>query len=299
VAFLGEGVDDHGPAEALGAVEGLGELGDVVAVDGADVLDAEVGEHALRGEGVLEAGLGGVEALVRGAAEHGDAFDELLDLLERGLVAGVEAQAGEALGEAADGGRVGAAVVVDDDDEFEVVAGGDVVERLPAHAAGEGAVADEGHDVPVGAGEGVGLGEAVGVGERGGGVGVLDEVVRGLGLAGVAGEAAAAAQAGEERRPAGERLVDVRLVAGVEDDLVVRGVEHPVDGHGQLDDPEVGADVTAGLGDRVDEECTDLLGEPRQIGLVERLEIGQPADAGQQRAHLALEVRTHKGEVYR
>ena len=299
VAFLGEGVDDHGAAEALGAVEGLGHLLEAVAVDGADVLDAEVGEHALRGEGVLEAGLGGVEAGVGGAPEHGDALDDLLDLLERGLVAGVEAQAREAFGEAADGGRVGAAVVVDDDDEFEVVAGRDVVERLPAHAAGERAVADEGHDVPVGSAERVGLGEAVGVGEGGGGVGVLDEVVRGLGLAGVAGESPAPAQPGELPGAPGECFVDVRLVAGVEDDLVVRGVEDPVHGHGHLDDPEVGADVAAGPGDGADEEFADLLGEPRQVGLVQRLEIGQPADAGQQRAHLGFVVRVHKGEVYR
>ena len=53
---------------------------------------------------------------------------------------------------AADRRRVGAAVVVDDDDEVAVVVVGDVVERLPRHAAGERAVADDGDDVPVVAG---------------------------------------------------------------------------------------------------------------------------------------------------
>ncbi len=283
VALLGEGVDDDRAAEALGALQGLGELFEVVAVDGADVLQAEVGEHALGGERVLQAGLGGVERGVGGAADHGDLLHRFLDLAQGRFVSGVEAQAGEALGEAADGGRVGAAVVVDDDDEFEVVAGGDVVERLPAHAAGEGAVADDGHDVAVVPGQGVGLGEAVGVGQGGGGVGVLDQVVGRFGLVGVAGEAAAAAEAVELPGPAGERLVDVRLVAGVEHDLVVRGVEDAVDRHGELHDAEIGADVPAGLGNRFDEELADLVGQTGEVGLVERFEVGQSADGRQQR----------------
>ena len=122
----------------------------------------------------------------------------------------------------------------------------DVVERLPGHAAGEGAVADDGDDVPVLAADRVGLGQPVGVGQRGGGVGVLDDVVLGLGLARVAADAALLAQRVEVGGAAGEQLVDVGLVAGVEDDPVARGVEDPVDRQGQLDDAEVGAEVAAG-----------------------------------------------------
>ena len=56
------------------------------------------------------------------------------------------ARAREVAGEAADGGGVGAAVVVHQDDEGQVRGLGDVVQRLPGHAAGQGAVADEGQD---------------------------------------------------------------------------------------------------------------------------------------------------------
>ena len=73
----------------------------------------------------------------------------------------------------------------------------DVVERLPGHPAGERAVADDGDDVPVLAADGVRLGEPVGVRQRGGGVGVLHDVVVGLGLAGVAADAALLAQRAE------------------------------------------------------------------------------------------------------
>ena len=55
-----------------------------------------------------------------------------------------------------------------------VARGGDVVQRLPAHAAGQRAVADDGHHVPALAAQRERLGQAVGVGQRGRGVRVLD-----------------------------------------------------------------------------------------------------------------------------
>ena len=77
-------------------------------------------------------------------------------------------------------------------------------------------------------------------------------------LAGVAAEAALLAQPVELAGPAGEHLVHVGLVAGVEDDPVARGVEDPVDRHRQLDDAEVGAEVAAGARAGLDEQVADL-----------------------------------------
>ena len=87
---------------------------------------------------------------------------------------------------------------------------------------------------------------------------VLDDVVRGLRPARVAGQAALLSQRVELARPAGEDLVDVRLVTGVEDDLVARGVEDPVHRHGELDDAEVGPEMAPGTGHLLDEEHPDL-----------------------------------------
>ena len=47
----------------------------------------------------------------------------------------------------------------------------------------------------------------------------------------------------------GDQLVRVRLVAGVEDDLVARGVEDVVQRERQLDDAEVPAKMAPDLGD--------------------------------------------------
>ena len=109
------------------------------------------------------------------------------------------------------------------------------------------------------AAQGVGLGQSVGVGQRGGGVGVLHDVVLGLLLARVAGEPTLLAQPVEAGGTAGEQLVDVGLVAGVEDDPVARGVEDPVDAERQLDDAEVAAQVTARPTHALDEEGTERI----------------------------------------
>ena len=201
-ALAGDRVHDHRPVEALGLGQHLLHRRAVVAVDRADVLQAEVLEEPLRGEGVLEALLHRVQGVVRRRADARDRVEALLDQVEHLLVARVGAQAGQRGGQAADGRGVGAAVVVDDDDQLALLGDGDVVERLPGHPAGQRAVADDRHDVAVLAADRVGLGQAVGVGQCGRGVGVLDDVVLGLRLARVAADAALLAEL-LEAAPAG------------------------------------------------------------------------------------------------
>ena len=75
---------------------------------------------------------------------------------------------------------------------------------------------------------------------------VLDPVVLGLAPARVARQPAALAQVGEVVARAGDDLVHVGLVAGVPQDDVAGRVEDPVQGEGQLDHAEVGAEVPAG-----------------------------------------------------
>ena len=171
------------------------------------------------------------------------------------------ADAVEVARHAADRRSVGAAVVVHDDDEVAVVVVGDVVERLPRHAAGERAVADDRDDVPVlAAGAGQRARDAVRPAQRARRVRGLDDVVRALGALRVAGEAAARAQL-REVLASGEELVDVRLVAGVEDERVVGRVEDAVKRDRELDDAEVRPEVATGARDVLDEELADLGGE--------------------------------------
>ena len=265
-ALAGDGVHDHRATEVLRPPQCAFERLPIVAVDGTEVLDAEVGEQHLRADRVLEARLHRMQHRVRGAAD----LRHLLQLpsaeFEHLLVLRLQPQRGEVVGEAADRRGVGAAVVVDDDDQRAILARGDVVERLPAHAAGERAVADDRDHVPITLpGQLEGLCQSVGVGQRGGGVRGLDPVVLALGARRIAGQAALLAQRVELVTAAGENLVYVGLMAGVEDHGVGGRVEHPVDRQGEFDDAEVRAEVPTGCGDLLNQEVTDLVGEFAQI----------------------------------
>ena len=70
----------------------------------------------------------------------------------------------------------------------------------------------------------------------------------------------------------------VGLVAGVEDDRIVRRVEYPVQRQRQLDDAEVGSKMASGRGDFVNQKLADLHGQIAQIRLGEVLQIGGSTD---------------------
>jgi hypothetical protein len=252
---------------------------EVVAVHRSEVLQPEVLEQSLRGDDVLQPLLHPVQRLEHRGPDDGGAFEHLPAPVEEPFVALCRAQRREVLREAADGRRIGALVVVDDDDDRPVLGRRDVVQCLPGHAPGQRAVADDGDDVAVAeTAQLVGLREPVGVRQGGGGMGVLDDIVFGLGPAGVAGQAAALPQPGESVPPARQQFVDVGLMPGVEEDPVARGVEDPVQCQGQLHDAEVGAEMPAGAGHRGHQVAADLRGELRHAGVVESAEISRSSD---------------------
>ena len=199
-----------------------------------------------------------MHALVAELADDRHAADRLAALLQKLLVAGLQPQRRKVIGEPTDGGRIAAAVVVDDDHDGAPGCG-DVVQRLPAHATGESAVADDGNHMPVAvAGQLECLGKAVGVGQRGAGVAGLDPVMVALGARRIARKSVLLSQGLELVAPTGQHLVHVRLMAGVEDDRIVRRVEHPVQRERELDDTEVGAEMSTGCSDLMDQELSDL-----------------------------------------
>ena len=149
----------------------------------------------------------------------------------------------------------------------------EVVERLVGEPAGERAVTDHGDDRGRRRRSSVaGDGQPVRVAEGGGGVAVLDEVVLGLGPRRVARQAAGLAEPLEAVPTTGDELVHVGLVAGVPHDGVAGRVEDPVQRQGELDRPEVGAEVPAVAGDRLDQHRPDLVGEHGEVGGVEPLD---------------------------
>jgi hypothetical protein len=276
-SLLGEHVDDDGPLEGLAVLEGLLDLGHVVPVEGAQVVDAEGLEERRRLEHLPDGGLGGVDAPLDQLAHPGQVLGQFLEAPLPPHVGGVGADADQALGEASHGGGVGASVVVEDDGDAEAAVA-EVVEALEGHAARHRPVADYGNDAPAAAGGRLRGGESVGVREHSGGVRVLDPVVVRLGPRGVAGQAARLAQCVEVGQPAGQHLVDIGLVAGVPQDDVVGAVEGPVQGDRQLDGSQVRPQVPARAVDGLDQAGTDLGGQGAQFGRAEVTQVSRGPD---------------------
>ena len=116
-ALAGDDVHEDRAAVLVGLAQGvLGHLL-VVAVDRADVLDAEVFEEHLRLEEVLQALLRAVQRAEQRVAHDRGGRHRGLDQVQNVLVALADPDRAQVAGEAADRRLVGAAVVVDDDDE--------------------------------------------------------------------------------------------------------------------------------------------------------------------------------------
>ena len=97
----------------------------------------------------------------------------------------------------------------------------DIVERLVGDAAGEGGVAGDGDDVFLAAGFIARHGHAERGGERGAGVAGAVAIVRAFGAQHEAVQSAGSADGGEAVLAPGEELVDVGLVADVEQEAVL------------------------------------------------------------------------------
>ena len=91
---------------------------------------------------------------------------------------------------------------------------------------------------------------------------------------GEARQAAALAQGADAVAAAGQDLVRIALVADVPDQDVLGRLEHMVQGDGQLDHAEAGAQVAAGDGHRVDGLGAQLVRQLTQLGDVEAAHVG-------------------------
>src|ERR1700688_260495 len=183
----------------------------------------------------------------------------------------------EVLRDPPDRRRVAPTVVVQDDHHLGLQLA-DVVERFIRHAAGERAVADDNDHLAGITAQLARGGEAECVAEPGGRVRVLDQIVLGLASRGIPAQPTLLAERVEPADPAGQHLVDVCLVAGVEDDRVARAVEHPMHRHRELDDAEVGAEVTPRPRDGGDQLLTNLCAEAGQILRAEPAQVVRPGD---------------------
>ena len=142
-SLLRDDVNDNGFFEHPRTTQSCLHGGDIVPVHRTDVFEAQILEHDLRQESILESSLQAVQCIVGGAPRRPVAKKMLLTPRKRLLVASGGAQRVQVVSEAADSRSVGATVVIDDDDNAAVLRGRDVVEGLPRQATRERAITDD------------------------------------------------------------------------------------------------------------------------------------------------------------
>ncbi len=156
-ALLREYVEQHGVVESLEELEGLHQQRNVVAVDGAEVFQAELLEEDGGPEHAFGGFLGATDDLDGCLAA--EALDDALGAVVQVLVVLVGDDAVEVAGHGADV-AVDRPLVVVEDNDHALGLDGDVVERFKGDAVGESGVAGDGDDVLVTAGKVAGHGHA-------------------------------------------------------------------------------------------------------------------------------------------
>jgi len=92
-----------------------------------------------------------------------------------------------------------------------------------------------------------------------------ERIVFALGALREPGQSAALAQGADAVTAAGQNLVRIGLMADVPDNLVGGCIEHGVQRYREFDDAEAGAEMAAGVRDRVDGLGPQFVGELRQL----------------------------------
>ncbi len=272
LALLGHHVQELRALELLDVFQRRDQGFEVMAVDRADVIEAEFLEHRGRDHHALRMFF----ELAR-QVEHGRRQYALADVLGGGVELARQ-QARQVAIERADRRRDRHVVVVQDDQEVHVVFDARIVQRLERHAGGHGAVADDGDGVAVFTLDLGRCGHAERGRDRGRRVGGAERVVLAFVALREARQAIQLAQRRHAAAAAREDLVRIGLVADVPDDAVARRVVHIVQRDGQFDRAQVGRQVAARFRDRLEQELAQLLGQWRELGARQLAQVGRVVD---------------------
>ena len=199
------------------------------------------------------------------------------------MQSGVGGAGGDAVKVARDGPHVfvyAPFVIVEHHDEA-LRRSGDVIHRLESGAAGEGGITRNTDDVLVRALEVAGDGKPQRRTQRCAGVTRAIAIVLTLCTQEKTVQALILPHGIQTVPAAREHLVDVALMAHVEDEFVRRRIENAVHSHAQFHHAEVGAEVASGLGQGGDEVTADLPGELGQQLVRQRLYVRGALDRRQ------------------
>ncbi len=104
-------------------------------------------------------------------------------------------------------------------------------------------------------------------------MGGAERVVIAFGALGETGQSAAGAQRANAIAASGQDLVRIGLVTDVPDQAIARGVENIMQGRGQFDDAEAGAEMSARYRDGIDGLLTQFIGDLPNLFHIEPAQI--------------------------
>ena len=136
------------------------------------------------------------------------------------------------------------------------------------------------------AGKIAGHGHSQGSGERCARVAGSERIVFALGAEHEAIQPARLANCLKAIQPPGQNLMDVGLVAHIEEELVLGRIEDRVQRQRQLHHSQIGTQVTTGLRQSLNQEFADLRRQLFHLGEIQALQIGRRMDGREECSHL-------------
>ncbi len=280
LALLGHDMDQHRAFRGVAHVFEHGQqVIEVVAVDRADIVEAQFLEQRAAGHHAAGEFLGLADGVVQAAAH----------LLDRAARKAADAEIfgrrdhPREIGRQPPHRRGDRHVVVVEDHDQAVARLGRVVHRLVGHPGAHRAVADHGNPAAGAVLELVGHGKAERRRDRGRGMRRAEGVVFALGALGEARQPSALTQGADAVAPAGNDLVRIALVPHVPHQLVLGRVEHIVDGDGQFDHAQPRTKVPARGADRVDHLGAEFVGKLAKLFGLEAAQIVRGVNLIEQR----------------
>src|SRR5699024_113379 len=216
-----------------------------MAVNGANVLHSEFGEHLGRKDGRLNA-LFHSSKCVKGTVAHpAERLQGFLAVLHQLVIAMLRTNAAEIFRQSADSWLIAAAVVIDDDNSIAFSIRRNIIERFPAHAASQRAVAHHGYCIAAGfTFNAKGLTQTVDDGNGSRSMRGFSPIMLRLTTVGITGQTVFLPQSVELLCPASQNLMNIRLVRRIEHNGVTRGIKNTVQRDGQFHDAKVRAKVS-------------------------------------------------------
>ncbi len=298
LALFGLDVEQLGPLEIAHVAQGLDQGVDIVAVDGADVVEAELLEQGARHHHPLEMLLGPFGQLLdwRQTRQH---------LLAAFADSGVELAGhdpGQVIVQCPDVLGDGHLVVVEDHQHVLVDVTG-VIERLERHPGRDGTIADHRYHL---APQSFTLGRDRHAERRtdgSAGVANAEDVVFALAPPGEGVQTILLANGVDLVATSGQDLVGIGLVAHIPDQAIERGVVDIMQGNRQLDRAQTRGKVAAGAAHRAQQILAQLVAQCRQPILGQRTQLyrgireGQVGEIANINAHIVTVIQRLVGSL--